>query len=84
METQKIERQRLEPGYGEFESNTRYGQVCWDQLFTLRSWVLLVGMGRLTARGSRFGLRSGPSSMSLRNGIMSGKRRRRSRRPIPR
>ncbi|RPA98164.1 MRP-L47-domain-containing protein [Choiromyces venosus 120613-1] len=27
METQKIERQRLKPGYGEFESNTRYGQI---------------------------------------------------------
>ncbi|CAZ85308.1 unnamed protein product [Tuber melanosporum] len=27
METQKIERQRLQPGYGEFESNTRYGQI---------------------------------------------------------
>lgn len=38
MATQKVERQRLKPGYGEFESNARYGQVCWGQLFTLESW----------------------------------------------
>ena len=27
MDTQKLERERLKPGYGEFESNARYGQV---------------------------------------------------------
>jgi len=83
MATQKIERQRLKPGYGEFESNTRYGQVCWGQLFTLESWGS-IGVDRvgLMARGNRFGLRSGPSNTFLRNDIMSGKRRRRSRRLI--
>lgn len=28
MATQKLERKRLDPGYGEFEANIRYAQVC--------------------------------------------------------